>query len=114
MRTSPRTELPFWALTMAREDREYMEWLGAKSCATGCGRRSGPPHHPKHLPSGGGVGIALRAHDHRAVNLCHVCHDSVHKLTTGFFKGWVRQQVRDWLDALGEKLRAEYEQRNKE
>ena len=67
---------------------------------------SGPPHHPRY-----NVGMALRAHDHRAVPLCPECHDSIHRLTCGRFKGWVRQQVRDFLDDQGEALRALYLQR---
>lgn len=93
---------------MAGEDPDYISWLGRKPCACGCGRRSGPPHHPRH-----DVGIAKRAHDHRAVPLSPECHESIHRLTFGFFKGWVRQQVRDWLDALAVKYRAEYAKTNR-
>jgi hypothetical protein len=70
---------------------------------------SGPPHHPRH-----NVGMAMRAHDHRAVPLCPTCHDSIHRLTCGPFKGWVRDQVRAFLDALGDSLRAEYQRNHEE
>jgi hypothetical protein len=94
---------------MAGEDHFYIAWLGGKECSSRCGRRSGPPHHPRH-----NVGLAMRAHDHRAVPLCPECHESIHRLTFGFFKGWNRQQVRYWLDALAVKYRALYENLNKE
>lgn len=96
---------------MAGEDPDYIDWLGTKPCATGCGKRSGPPHHPRHASAalGGVVGLSMRAHDHRAVPLSQECHDSIHRLTCGFFKGWHRQQVRDFLDELALKYRSEYE-----
>jgi hypothetical protein len=89
---------------MAGEDLTYVRWLGqGKCCAPGCSNMSGPPHHPRHS-----VGMALRAHDHRAVPLCPPCHVSIHSLTWGTFKGWVKQQVRDFLDDQGEKFRTQF------
>jgi hypothetical protein len=93
---------------MAHEDDDYLRWLASgKCCAPGCRKMSGPPHHPRH-----GVGMARRAHDRRAVPLCVECHASIHSLTWGRFKGWVRQQVRDFLDVRGERFRALYQQRS--
>jgi hypothetical protein len=64
---------------------------------------SGPPHHPRH-----NVGMAMRAHDHRVAPLCVDCHTSIHSLTWGRFKGWVRDQVRKFLDEQGAELRKQY------
>ena len=91
---------------MAGEDPSYVRWVGSGRCmAPVCQNMSGPPHHPRH-----GVGMARRAHDHRVVALCVECHASIHSLTWGRFKGWVRQQVRDFLDQAAEKLQAQYKQ----
>jgi hypothetical protein len=93
---------------MAGEDRPYLAWVGSKLCATKCGRTSGPPHHPRHAPLGGGVGLALKAHDRRAVNLCHQCHVDIHSLS-GFFRGWRKQELRDWLDEVARDLQKQYD-----
>jgi hypothetical protein len=88
---------------MAGEDQDYIVWLAMTQPCVGCGARSGPPHHPRH-----DVGAGRRAHDRRAVPMCYLCHDSIHRLTYGRFKGWTRQQVRDFLDDHGMRLSALY------
>ena len=88
---------------MANEDLDYLRWVGRQLCACGCGRQSGPPHHPRH-----DVGLALRAHDHRAIPLSPKCHESIHRLTFGSFKGWSREQVRAFCDREGARFRERY------
>jgi len=89
---------------MANEDRYYICWLGVQTCcATDCRNKSGPPHHPRH-----DVGMGMRAHDHRAVPLCPECHESIHRLTWGTFKGWTRDMVREFMDKKAMKYRKLY------
>jgi hypothetical protein len=83
---------------VANEDRDYLRWIAAHPCAM-CGAASGPPHHPRH-----DVGLGLRAHDHRAVPLCHSCHEELHRLN-GHFAGWSRDKLRSWLDAVAASMR---------
>lgn len=89
---------------MANEDPVYLRWVGSLTCsAPGCNRNSGHPHHPRH-----DVGLGLRAHDHRAIPLCHKCHESIHRLTFGAFKNWTREQVRAFCEREGAKCRDRY------
>jgi len=86
---------------MANEDLTYILWLSRLPCSM-CGSISGPPHHPRH-----NVGLALRAHDHRAVPICYRCHEDLHRLS-GRFRGWTRDRLRAWLDDLAVTLREQY------
>ena len=84
---------------MAGEDPHYLAWLGTQPCAVpDCGRQSAPPHHPRHS-----VGMSQRAHDHRAVPLCHEHHDSVQTYAL-----MPKLQLRDWLDVVAARCRTNY------
>jgi hypothetical protein len=52
--------------------------------------------------------MGMRGHDHRAIPLCRKCHMDLHALK-GPFRGWQKQQVRDWVDARIVDSRAKYE-----
>jgi hypothetical protein len=86
---------------VAGEDRQYILWLGSLPCAVpGCHNQPGPPHHPRH-----DVAMSRRAHDHRAVNLCHEHHEQAQ---TYQLLGMDKYQLREWLDEVAAKRRAEY------
>jgi hypothetical protein len=52
--------------------------------------------------------MGIRGHDHRAIAMCRKCHIDLHALK-GPFRDWVRQEVRDWVDARIVESRARYE-----
>lgn len=89
---------------MANEDPDYLEWIRRQPCCVpGCGKAA-EAHHPRHA-----VGLAQRAHDHRAIPLCPEHHGAgIHRLTSGFFKGWSREQVRAFCDREGARFRERY------
>lgn len=94
---------------MANEDTGYLSWLRRQPCcAPGAPHPGGDPHHATHLENGGGVGMGIRGHDHRAIAMCRKCHIDLHALK-GPFRDWVRQEVRDWVDARIVESRARYE-----
>ena len=94
---------------MANENRPYLLWLSTHPCAVpGCHDRSGPPHHPRH-----DVGLGRRAHDHRAVPICHQHHVELHA-KNGAFLGWPNDRLRAWLDATGAALRQLFESDRKD
>lgn len=77
-------------------DPAYLELVrGLPCCAAALGWCRGPnvAHHPRHLA--GGVG--LKAPDSCAIDLCDGHHRDLHSLS-GPFKGWTRDQLRDWQD----------------
>ena len=94
---------------MANEDPTYLSWLRRQPCsAPGEPHPGGDPHHATHLDNGGGVGMGMRGHDHRAIPLCRKHHMEIHSLG-GPFRGWLRDHVRAWVDARIEESRARYE-----
>lgn len=78
---------------MAGEDPNYLGWVARLKCCC-CPAQSGPPHHTT-----AGRGKGQRAHDHRAIPLCHMHHDERHRLC-GFFKGWVRDEIQAWEETM--------------
>ena len=87
---------------MATEDPDYLAWVRRQRCAVpGC-ESSSEAHHPRH-----DVGLGLRAHDHRAIPLCHQHHAELHGLC-GYFKGWSREQVRAFCERESAATRARY------
>lgn len=89
---------------MAGENPEYTSWLREKQCAApgaNCMARS-EPHHPRH-----DVGMGKRAHDERAIPICHLHHMDLHGLS-GPFKDWDRSMVRVFCDTIGEHYLALY------
>jgi hypothetical protein len=90
---------------MAGEDRDYLAWLAWRRCCApgGCGQLA-EAHHPRH-----GVGMALRAHDHRAVPLCRQCHIDIEQ-HRGRFDGWSKGRVAEWCDLMGAHYRRLYEE----
>lgn len=88
---------------MANEDPDYIAWLGRqKCCVEGCHEWSGPPHHARQW-----VGAGRRAHDHRAVPMCHKHHHDLHSMR-GHFKGGMQSVIRGWLNQKIEHYRDEY------
>ena len=84
---------------MAGESPAYTAWLREKPCAA-CGIGPTQVHHPRH-----DVAMSKRAHDHRAVNLCHEHHEQAQ---TYQLLGMDKYQLRAWLDEVAAKRRAEY------
>lgn len=89
---------------MAGEDDDYTAWVRRQRCRVPGQTCTNPAevHHPRH-----NVGLAQRAHDHRALALCHQHHADLHALS-GPFKGWVRDMVRAYCDEEGALLLALY------
>jgi len=86
---------------VAREDRPYLEWVGSQPCAV-CGRPSGPPHYPRH-----DVGMGQRAHDRRAIPLCHLHHEDAQQYR-GVFREMGKEGMREWMDLQAMRLEALY------
>jgi hypothetical protein len=85
-------------------DRAYSAWLHLQPCCVpGCNIRRMEQHHKRE-----GAGGAAIGHDHDSISLCYLHHvTGIHALA-GPFKGWVRQQVRDFVSYHVGRLRAEY------
>jgi hypothetical protein len=69
-----------------------------------CEMRPCDPHH-KH-----GDGKGIKTHDRTCVPLCRRHHDDA-EAKRGPFKGWTKQQTRDWHDKESERVQALYERR---
>jgi hypothetical protein len=81
-------------------DRYTYECLGVARC----NERPCDPHH-KH-----GDGKGIKTHDRTCVPLCRRHHDDA-EAKRGPFKGWTKQQTRDWHDKESERVQALYERR---
>ena len=92
---------------MANELSLYRHWIQNQPCIV-CGHRPCEAHHPRH-----NVGLAMRAHDSRLVSLCSRHHTELHGMS-GHFRALHRQDVRDMMDAAGERLRTEYKKQHPE
>jgi hypothetical protein len=57
------------------EDRKHLERVAAMNCCC-CKRAGGVSHHLLRVP---GKGMGIKAGDNWVINLCHVCHDSLHR-----------------------------------
>jgi len=90
------------------DDPVYLDWLRSRPCRV-CGARVTSPHHRL------GAGMALRAPDREAMDLCgdgvRGCHGSIHSLMWGPFAGWTREQRRAFEDEAVRQLQREYERR---
>ena len=91
------------------DDPAYLDYLRRQLCrAPGLPPHpGGDPHHVRHQPSGGGVGLCLKAPDARAISLCRRCHNDIDALA-GAFKGWDRARLHAWLEAQIVDQRAAY------
>lgn len=79
---------------MADEDPKYTKWLRSLPCCK-CGTESYP--RCVHHRIGDKKGLALKAHDHEGIPLCHLCHRDFHSSPYGArFRGWTRQQRDEW------------------
>lgn len=77
-----------------------------RCCAPGdpCRARFVDPNH-KH-----GDGKSIKTHDRTCIPLCRVHHNQ-YESKSGRFKGWTKQQTRDWHDRQSGFVLALYEQR---
>jgi hypothetical protein len=80
---------------MADEDRDYTAWLRKLPC---CAPRCREPiaGHAHHRT---GAGVAIRAHDHKAIPLCPVSHHNFHA-GAGEFEGWTKEERAAWQDKM--------------
>jgi hypothetical protein len=93
---------------MANEDPTYLAWLRhQRCCAPGPAHPGGDPHHATHLENGGGVGMGMRGHDHRAIPLCRRCHTDLHAMA-GAFRAWNRDFLRAWTELKIDECRRRY------
>jgi hypothetical protein len=83
------------------KDPKYLAWVRTHPCCA-CG--AFPPNHAHHETLGG-RGKSQKAPDSRSLPLCFRCHDDFH-LVRGRFKGWTKQQRRDFQDVEITRLRA--------
>lgn len=90
---------------MANEDPDYLAWVRSFPCAV-CRRRPTTAHH--HT---GGRGLGQRAHDHKTIALCFVCHDDFHQ-ARGFFRGMAKRERREWQDDQVKRMREFWERKN--
>ena len=74
---------------MANEDPKYLQWIREQPCVMCKRTPSAEVHHET------GAGMGLRAHDHKAMPLCHRCHMAFHAVH-GPFKGWDRKKLNEW------------------
>jgi hypothetical protein len=90
---------------VANEDKMYTEWLRSQPCAMeGHSECIGAPH--VHHATGR-KGLGTRNHDQTGVCVCSKHHTERHALS-GPFKGWRKQQIRDWEETTAARLRREY------
>lgn len=86
---------------MAGEDPEYIRWIKQQPCNQCGAQRGSDPHHRT------GAGLAMRAHDHKAIPLCRYCHNAFHA-GSGTFKRLDRQGKRTYQDEAIERCRRVY------
>ena len=92
---------------MANEDPKYQAWLRRQPCSAPheglrvCWRRS-EVHHAT------GAGMALKSHDHEAICVCRLHHQNLHDFE-GKFKGWTREQRREWHTEVARQLRLKWQ-----
>lgn len=70
-------------------DSDYLRRVRALPCCK-CGGKGGEAHHTTF-----GRGMAQKSPDRETMPLCWQCHYDFHSLT-GPFKGWEKQQIREW------------------
>lgn len=87
---------------MAGEAPEYADWIRRQPC---CFCYAQPPSVIHHRT---GAGMALRDHDLCGMPLCWQCHTNFHALS-GPFRGFKREHVRGWQDAMVQIHRRLYE-----
>ena len=85
---------------MAGEDPKRLARIRELPCCK-CGGSPSDPHHPTYLRHTGKD--AKRAHDRYAIPMCFTCHRALHDLN-GPFKGWTREQLREWQGEMIEQL----------
>lgn len=80
---------------MAGEDPAYLRWVRQRRCIlygqvfhVDMGWKV-EAHHAHHF------GMGQRSHDHTAIPLCTYHHRCWHD-SSGPFKGWTREQRREW------------------
>lgn len=65
------------------------------------------PHHAHH----GRHGVGTKSDDWTCIPLCRAAHDDAEG-KRGFFRGWTREQMREWHDARAAETRREVMRRN--
>lgn len=94
---------------MAGEDDAYREWVRTQPCCAPCAPSGCWPNIEAH--HAGSSGMGQRAHDHTCIPLCSAHHVPGLHQNAGPFKGWKREQLRDWQDERIEELRTRYARR---
>lgn len=83
--------------------RDYTAWIHRQPCCVpGCPRRDIEQHHKRE-----GAGMGQRSHDRESMSLCREHHAGLHGLS-GFFRGWTRELVRDFVSAQIGRLHVAY------
>lgn len=95
-----------------RSDEGYLAYLREQPCRApatathwGAGYRC-DPHHARHTATGASMGAHVKD-DRRALSLCREHHDAI-ELGTGPWKGWTRDQVKQWENQQIAEQRAAY------
>ncbi len=84
-------------------DDEFKAWVTLQRCCApgaSCALRS-DPHHRRE------PGIARKSHDRTCIPLCRIHHGEAHD-RVGRFKGWTKDEMRDWHDAQSAALLERY------
>lgn len=76
---------------MADEDEAYRRFVQSLPC---CACRKSPPSEVHHET---GAGMGLRAHDHRSMPLCILCHHDFHA-AAGIFRRFKRAERTAWQE----------------
>lgn len=92
-----------------RRDDAYKAWIRAQPCCAPTSEAypepcTDWPCDPNHQH---GDGKSIKTHDHTCIPLSRICHDG-YEAKNGRFKGFTKQQTRDWHAAQAERLRALY------
>lgn len=91
---------------MAGEDPGYLAWLRAGPCCLAGKHPCNGPVQAHHNTSG--RGMSQKSSDKRAFPLCMWHHRTFHDLT-GYFRGWLKAQIREWQDGHSASYRKRYE-----
>ncbi len=100
-RTRFKQKVPRQRTAAEGGDPEYLAWIRTHPCCR-CG--ACPPSHAHHEILNG-RGKSQKAPDARSLPFCFGCHDQFHGVT-GRFRGFTKEQRRDYQDIEITRLRA--------
>lgn len=86
----------------SKADAAFLAFVRRQPCAMTGAQPPSHAHHPRT-----GTGTALKPHDSTAIPLSLVAHHDLHALS-GAFKGWKREQLREWERAKNAEVRELY------